>query len=230
MEMFSNKRLKEIREAQGYSQTAIANQLGVTRAAYSNWELGKRKPNKNHLQNLAALFHIKITDFTEKNSLLEKYSKLTSINQEKLEHYADELLSNQQQEEKILPLYSVEVLNNISLSAGTGEGFYDEYETVEVFTDKKYHYDIATWIKGDSMEPIYHDGDVALIKLGEFDYDGGIYAVSWNEKLYIKKVYLESDGYRLVSLNKKYEDLLAPVEDSPRIIGKITNRFTKIKI
>lgn len=225
MKMFSNKRLKEIREAQGYSQTAIANQLGVTRAAYSNWELGKRKPNKNHLQNLAALFHIKITDFTEKNSLLEKYSKLTSTNKEKLEHYADELLSDQQQEEKIIPLYSVKVLDNISLSAGTGESFYDEYETVEVCTDKKYHYDIASWIKGDSMEPIYHDGDVALIKLGEFDYDGAIYAVSWNEKLYIKKVYLESDGYRLVSLNKKYEEIFAPAEDSPRIIGKIIDSF-----
>ena len=221
MKMFSNKRLKEIREAQGYSQTAIANQLGVTRAAYSNWELGKRKPNKNHLQNLAALFHIKITDFTEKNSLLEKYSKLTSTNKEN----ADELLSDQQQEEKIIPLYSVKVLDNISLSAGTGESFYDEYETVEVCTDKKYHYDIATWIKGDSMEPIYHDGDVALIKLGEFDYDGAIYAVSWNEKLYIKKVYLESDGYRLVSLNKKYEEIFAPAEDSPRIIGKIIDSF-----
>lgn len=223
--MFSNKRLKEIRESQGYSQTAIANRLGVTRSAYSNWELGKRKPNQNHLQDLAKLFQIKATDFIEKNSLLEKYSKLTSANQEKLEHYADELLS-EQQEEKILPLYSVKVLDNISLSAGTGEGFYDEYETVEVFTNIKYRYDIATWIKGDSMEPIYHDGDVALIQLGGFDYEGAIYAISWNEQLYIKKVYLKSNGYRLFSLNKKYEEIFAPAEDSPRIIGKIINSFT----
>lgn len=205
VKIFLNKRLKEIRESQGYSQTAIANQLGVTRSAYSNWELGKRKSNQNHLQDLAKLFKIKVTDFIEKNSLLEKYSKLTSTNQKKLKYYVDKLLSDQQQKEKILLLYSIKALDNISLSAGTGEGFYDEYEAVEVFTNKNYRYDVAIWIKGDSMEPIYHNGDVTLIQLGGFDYEGATYAISWNEQLYIKKVYLEYEGYRLVSLNKKYE-------------------------
>ncbi|NQL62764.1 S24 family peptidase [Streptococcus suis] len=48
----------------------------------------------------------------------------------------------------------------------------DEYETKEVFTDKEYLYDIATWIDGHSMEPVYHNGEIALIREGGFDYDG----------------------------------------------------------
>jgi hypothetical protein len=36
------------------------------------------------------------------------------------------------------------VLDNVALSAGYGNGFWDEYEIKEVFTDKEYLYDVAT--------------------------------------------------------------------------------------
>ncbi|HFI0157462.1 TPA: hypothetical protein ACGO1A_001672 [Streptococcus suis] len=47
-------------------------------------------------------------------------------------------------EQKVVPLFSLQVLDHIALSAGHGSGFYDEYETREVFTDKEYLYDVAT--------------------------------------------------------------------------------------
>lgn len=79
------------------------------------------------------------------------------------------------------------------------------------------------------MEPVYQDGEVALIRECSFDYDGAVYAVAWNEQLYIKKVYLEKDGYRLVSINKDFPDKFAPVEDEPRIVGKIVGNFMPIE-
>ena len=69
------------------------------------------------------------------------------------------------------------------------------------------------------MEPKYHNGSVALIRETGFDYDGAVYAVVWNEKTYIKRVYLEEAGLRLVSINKKYKDKFAPYDDDPRIVG-----------
>lgn len=60
------------------------------------------------------------------------------------------------------------------------------------------------------MEPVYQDGEVVLIREGGFNYDGAVYAVAWNEQLYIKKVYLEKDGCRLVSINEDYPDKFAP--------------------
>lgn len=75
------------------------------------------------------------------------------------------------------------------------------------------------------MEPVYQDGEVALIREGGFDYDGAVYAVVWNDEVYIKKVYLEKDGYRLVSINKDYPEKFAPAEDEPRILGKIVGHF-----
>lgn len=41
-------------------------------------------------------------------------------------------------------------------------------------------YDFASWFFGDSMEPAYLNGEVALIKQTGFDYDGAIYAIEWN--------------------------------------------------
>ena len=79
------------------------------------------------------------------------------------------------------------------------------------------------------MEPQYMNGEVVLIKETGFDYDGAIYAVDWDGQTYIKKVYKEKDGLRLVSINSKYKDKFAPFEEDPRIIGKIVGNFMPIE-
>lgn len=79
------------------------------------------------------------------------------------------------------------------------------------------------------MESVYKSGEVALIRSNSFDYDGAVYAIAWNEQVYIKKVYLEEDGYRLVSINDAYSDIFAPAEDEPRIVGKIVGSFMSIE-
>lgn len=114
------------------------------------------------------------------------YKQLDKTNKKKGDELTHDLLMAQ----KIEPLFGVQVLNHIALSAGHGSGFYEEYETREVFTDKNYLYDVATWIDGHSMETVYQDREVALIREGSFDYDGAVYAVVWNKQLYIKKIYL----------------------------------------
>ncbi|HEM5209884.1 TPA: helix-turn-helix transcriptional regulator [Streptococcus suis] len=223
--MFSASKLKEHRLAKKLSQTAIANELGVTRATLSAWETGKTVPNKKHLGELAQLLHIKVSDLQEEHPHLSLYKQLNKTNKKKVDELTHDLLM----EQKVVPLFSVHVLDNVALSAGHGNRFWDEYETKEVFTDKKYLYDVATWIEGQSMEPVYQDGEVALIREGGFDYDGAVYAITWNEQLYIKKVYLEDNGFRLVSINKDYPDKFAPAEDEPRIMGKIVGNFMPIE-
>ena len=79
------------------------------------------------------------------------------------------------------------------------------------------------------MLPDYPNGDVALIKVCPFDYDGDVYAVDWDGQSYIKKVYKESDGLRLVSTNEKYADKFAAFSEEPRIIGKVVGSFTPIE-
>ena len=79
------------------------------------------------------------------------------------------------------------------------------------------------------MEPVYPDGDVALIRATSFDYDGAVYAVSWNGSVYIKKLYREEDGFRMVSINKaKNPERFIPYEDEPIIVGKVVGHFTPV--
>lgn len=146
-----------------------------------------------------------------------------------VDEYAQGLLQTQQSIDKIVPLFAVEVLSDISLSAGLGESLFDEYETETVYAEEEqYGYDIAAWITGDSMEPIYLDGEVALIRARGFDYDGAVYALSWNDSVYIKKIYREENGYRMVSLNDSYPDKWIPYEDNPCIVGLVVSHFMPV--
>lgn len=225
--MFSPEVLKKRRIELKISQAEMARQLDITRQSYFNWEIGKTKPNSQNIEQLADILKVSTSYFESEHQIVTNYLRLTTDNQKKAESYVENLLTIQEAE-NVIELYSIRVLDDIELSAGFGETIYDEAETVEVFSDTDYQYDIATWIKGDSMEPIYMSGEVALIREGGFDYDGAVYAVVWNERAYIKKVYLEEDGYRLVSLNPDYTDMFASAEDNPRIVGKIIGHFMPV--
>ena len=74
------------------------------------------------------------------------------------------------------------------------------------------------------------NGEVVLIKQTGFDYDGDVYAVDWDGQTYIKKVYREEDGLRLVSLNKRYGDKFAPYDEDPRIIGKLLVTSCRLRL
>lgn len=225
--MFSPEALKKRRIELKISQADMARQLDITRQSYFTWENGKTKPNSQNIEKLADILGVSTSYFESEYKIVDTYLRLNAINREKVEDYAEELLTIQE-ENKVVQLYSIKVIDDIELSAGLGESIYDESEYVEVFADIDYNYDIATWIKGDSMEPVYLSGEVALIREGSFDYDGAVYAIVWNERAYIKKVYLEENGYRLVSLNPDYSDMFASAEDNPRIVGKIIGHFMPV--
>ena len=80
------------------------------------------------------------------------------------------------------------------------------------------------------MEPIYQNGSVALIRETGFDYNGAVYAVVCNNQTYIKRVYREEHGLRLVSINSKYHDIFLSYNEDPRIVGIIVGNFIPLKI
>ena len=58
---------------------------------------------------------------------------------------------------------------------------------------------------------INHNGSVVLIRETGFDYDGAVYAVVCNNQTYIKRVYREEEGLRLVSINPDMMISLSPM-------------------
>lgn len=230
--MFSGKKLKSKREELGMSQATLANMLGISRPSYFNWENDKTQPNHQNRLKLASILNVSDSFFESEFEIVEIFNQLTEINQKKSIDYSKELLNQQKAVEKILDSktkrYEYHVYER--LSAGSGFSYFGDGNFDTVYYDEDLDHDFASWVYGDSMEPIYQNGEVVLIKQSAFDYDGAIYAVDWNGQTYIKKVYREKEGLRLVSLNKKYPDMLANFEEEPRIIGLIVGNFTPLEV
>ncbi len=56
------KNIRHFREAAGLSQEALAEKLGVTRQAVSNWELGKTEPDIETLHRIADVLGVTIEE------------------------------------------------------------------------------------------------------------------------------------------------------------------------
>ncbi|MFC3928926.1 XRE family transcriptional regulator [Streptococcus caprae] len=229
--MFSPQRLKSRRQELGLSQSDIANQLKLNRSSYSSWESGRAKPNQKNLERLGEILKVDEDYFNQGYEMLSLYQQLTEDNKITAVNFTQELLT--QQVAAPSNLISLESARSERfeyhvyerLSAGTGFSYFNDGNYDTIFYDEELDHDFASWVFGDSMEPTYLNGEVALIKNTGFDYDGAIYAVDWDDQTYIKKVYREADGLRLVSLNKKYADKFVPYDENPRIIGKIVGHF-----
>lgn len=226
--MFSGEKLKNIREEKGYSQAEVAKLLNISRVSYFNWENGKTKPNQKNLNLLSRLLGVEEAYFVSEYDIVDTYFKLNKDNRHKLENYADDLLKEQEKIVQLPKYYTYKVFEK--LSAGTGYSYFGDGNYDTVFYDEQLDHDFASWVFGDSMEPTYLNGEVVLIKQTGFDYDGAIYAVDWDGQTYIKKVYREEDGLRLVSLNKHYADKFAPYDENPRIIGKVVGNFMPLEV
>lgn len=243
--MDEKKRMKIIaenithfRKQRGITQKELAKEVGITASTMTDYMKLRSAPSFGVIQKLADYFGVKKSDidttFKEESSSLpdtpdsltqqitNKVVQLTTPNKKIVLRTSEELLEAQKGEgnEERFEYHVFE-----KLSAGTGYGYTEDRNYDTVYFDKDIAHDLASWVYGDSMEPKFVDGSVALIRDTGWDYDGAIYAVDWDGQTYIKKVYREPDGLRLVSLNPKYKDRFAPYDEDPRIIGKIVGNF-----
>lgn len=242
LKKYIGNQIKTFRKSAGFTQDELAKRLNTTKQTISRYEKGERKANQDMLFKLCDIFDVSIDDFfpaVSKNAvestnsipddpdlltqqITDKVVQLTTQNKKIVLRTSEELLESQEREvdEERFEYHVFE-----KLSAGTGYGYAEDRNYDTVYFEKDITHDLASWVYGDSMEPDFADGSVALIKDTGWDYDGAIYAVDWDGQSYIKKVYKEKDGLRLVSLNDKYDDKFARWEEDPRIIGKVVGNF-----
>ena len=243
-EIFSAN-LENLMSSRGIDRNKLCSDLGLKYTTVRDWLKGITYPRIGKIELLADYFGVNKSDLIEDKThevnelkipisplihkITEKVVKLSTPRKQKVLNYANEQLKEQNNkviiiEEKLFEYHVFE-----KLSAGTGFSYFNDGNYDTVFYDKDLDHDFASWVFGDSMEPKFQNGEVVLIKETGFDYDGAVYAVDWDGQTYIKKVYREPDGLRLVSLNPKYKDKFAPFEEDPRIIGKIIGNFMPIE-
>lgn len=180
-----------------------------------------------------------------KPKILSVYEILEPPRQEKVLDFAQEQLE-EQKSTKVVSLFDQQLEDEelfeihgttfAAAASGFGRGFEaDDYDTYTVYTDEEPpHYDYAIGIRGDSMLPKYEQGDMLyIVDKGMSTYSGQLCIVVYNGQTYFKKVYTEDRGLRLVSLNKKYDDIFIdypPAEDTYIKIYDVVGSFTPIEM
>ena len=94
-------------------------------------------------------------------------------------------------------------------------------ENIDGYSDlpEGVHADFALRCKGDSMSPLFEDGDVVLIRQQPEVETGQIAAVGINGEATLKHVYQNKNGLLLCANNPKYAPIQARPEDDVTVYG-----------
>ena len=228
--MYQPEKLKARREELKMTQKDIADRLGISYQAYSAWERGVKKPSKEKVKQLEQILNVPKGFFTELE-IVRLYNTLSDEGKDQALSNVRELVQKEACKNVVsisAKLYEYHVYEK--MSAGIGSSVYNDQDYDTVYFDEELAHDFASWVSEDSMEPKYQNGSVALIRETGFDYDGAVYAVVCNSQTYIKRVYREEHGLRLVSINPKYQEIFLSYDEDPRVVGVIVGNFIPFKI
>lgn len=218
-------RLQEAMDLRGLKQVDLVEKGKFDKGQLSSWLSGKYKPRQKNIDKLATILSVDEAwlmgyDVTLEAPDPEKQKK-------RLTAYYDKLNTNKTSSTKIPVLGYVRA--GIPLNAV--EEILDWEEIPEKWLESGDEY-FALSIKGDSMEPKFSEGDVAIIRKQDDVESGDIAIILVNgDDATCKKVMKYSGGVRLVPWNPSYEVLdfsNQEIEELPvKIIGKVVELRAK---
>lgn len=241
--MSFGSRLKEKREELGLKQSDLGKLLGVTGSAIGNYENGVSSPKADILYRVFDvlkcdanfLFQDEMKEFEKENfsddeiKMVKKYRNLDDYGKRAtsllidIEYDRCQSLPDQAWEERAE--YNVVYLPYLDnrASAGTGDEFLSDFTRSISAKENRLtvRADLVIKVNGESMEPLYSDGDLVLVHRQPAVDIGAIGIYAANGKGYIKK----QGKDRLISVNPDYPDITP--EDSyiykcfGEVIGKL---------
>lgn len=237
------QRISEARKRTGMTQQEFIEHLvdfGVTvsKAAESKWETGETVPNAYQLISVCAALGM--------DECVKRFAKkftpvLNDEGERKVAEYRADLVASGKYRPTINKIRYIEMpVSSLVASAGTGafldEGNFDmvSFPAASVPDDAEF----GIRVSGDSMEPVYHDGQIVWVErcdtigigeVGIFILDGEGYIKSYDEQEPAeseREEYTDSYGIMhmqpiLVSYNQKYlPRFVAPASDF-HLVGRV---------
>lgn len=238
-------RIAEARTARGLSLSEFSELLKVygvdlSRTAINKWEVGDAAPNAYQLLAVASALGLE-DDLTY---FMSRKASLNPEGQKKLADYKSDLIATGLYKPAEIRQHGIPyVWKNISdlrVSAGTGALLDEEsFQKVRVPASMVPHgSDFGVYISGDSMEPVYQNGQLVWVhrceklrpgEVGIFLYDGNGYIKSYDEQEPTeaqRDAYTDSDGNLhmqpvLISFNESYAPIVVSAEAGFQIVGKV---------
>lgn len=234
--------IKEVRKSKKLTQKKLAELTGFKQNTISNHENGNRQLDEKDIRIYAQALEVSpqyLFDLAKPSSIeiipttspiQTIYDELEPPRQGKVLTFAERQLKEQNEEEtkinevsEAIRLYSYDYYDHPA-SAGTGQYLNDvRVERIELPVDVDADFVIP--IKGDSMEPDYHDGDLVFIQTSVDLNDGVIGVFNYNGDAYIKQLVIDEDQAYLHSLNPEYKDMPITPDTDFRIIGEVVDLY-----
>lgn len=173
--------IRQIRESMGITQAEAARRLGLSRQAYSNYELGKRQADYETLLKIAEEFQVSVAAL-----LGREESNIGAVFQDGF---------------RMIPVFE-------TVAAGLGayaDDHVTDYMPFRIASDSEAAETIAIRVSGDSMYPKIEDGDIIQVHKQETVDSGDIAVILIDgTEGVVKRVYFGRDFVELVSINPNY--------------------------
>lgn len=204
--MQTGQLIRSLRESKKLTQEQLAKMVGVSRVSISKWESGENKPKGDNLLSLASALGVSIDWLMSGNSAADAENKTTSQGSGDFSNISIATLGAHR-----VPVLSYVQAGSFQPCADRlGEGIY-EYVTTDL--DAKSNA-FAVWVKGNSMEPEFCEGDLIIVDPDAVPSPGDfVVAKNGSEEATFKKYrprgYKEdgSEIFELVPLNDDYPKL-----------------------
>lgn len=240
------QRISEARTAKKLSLAALSEQLAtmgvqISTPAIHKWESGKSVPNAYQLLAIAKALECE-------DSLSYFSSQSAELNVEgmqKVQSYKNDLIASGNYKPQPIKaktkMKHIEMdVSNLPASAGTGAFLdSDSFEKIS-FPENSVpeNAEFGIRVSGDSMEPVYHDGQIvwvqqcselAIGEVGIFIYDGDGYIKAYDEQEPDESLldeFTDSDGCVkmqpvLISYNEEYEPRVVSPHAEFKIVGRV---------
>ena len=224
-------KLSELRKARKMSQQEVAKLVSVgsdpiSNRAVSKWETGDTLPNAEQFLALCRIYNIRdvlSTFLGMEGPNDEGLNSLNKLGRERVDEYISLLKESPEfsYKQKVIRIKRQMPLYDLPASAGTGVFLdSDSYTLIDVDETVPENANLAVRISGDSMTPLYTDGQIVYVRQQPDLKPGEIGIFVLNGEAYCKK--LETDGgIKLISLNPNYKPIKVKYSYELRVIGKV---------
>ena len=216
--------LKEKRLEKNMTLEQVGNLIGVGKSTVRKWENGMiENMGRDKIILLSRALNISPLDILEMNTddgkedIKDIYLRLNKDNQSLVYNFAKSKLDEQNTiSDNVVPFPTTLNLDAV-VSAGTGEWQDDNFKEEVEYDGQIPTHDYVVRVNGDSMQPLFEDNQILFIRKTNDVRDGQIIVCTLNNETYVKKIM----GNRLVSLNKKYDDIQINEYDDFSVVGVV---------
>ena len=225
--------IRKYRIAAGMEQAALAAQLGYTKTAVGNWELGLTRPDIDNVPRLCKILGIPVTELlgmeqetalpAEDRRVLDAYHQLGKFDRNTVWQLMDRLLfvQNSKEQARLRKAYLPLCRYEEAAAAGIGAPMQDYTENERVYVLAKnvpHGTDSIVHVNGRSMEPTFKDGSYVYVEMGAAVQPGQIGIFVANGEAFIKEY--QPDG--LHSHNPRYKTIFTGESVDVRCCGRVT--------